>query len=197
VRRPAFAAASAIVALGAVAVAVIFFATQPGPESPAAAPPPEPPRPDSAAAAAALVPDPVQPVPAAPLPEPGGPPRGNTSPTAGRSEVRVLAQPILAVSAALGPMVTPCIPEDLRGHGRGRRGGPRAGADGGPAALIVELAAGEGDLRVVEADVASFGKLSSQHLDCARRALRGQRLRTPTGLRFEPGQRVRMRYVLP
>ena len=198
--RPFLVVVGAIALLFAGAIAVVWVVTDgsPSPEEPTRAQPPEVPAPApdpgvAAAPVAAGAQEPLRPIPLPPAPAaPAG--------SAAAREVRTLPRPLPAVAQALSRLAAPCFDEDTQA-----RFGPRSHTSIGPAsearaaglaALLVELEAVDGGLRVIDAPVATRGNASDGLLACAQEALRGRVVAVPSGVPFEPRQRVRMRFPL-
>jgi hypothetical protein len=195
-RGLAIGAFTGILALGAIATAVILWATpeagvevagsaQPAPDAaPAGAP-----RIQAGDSASPLPPEMYLRVPSSAFlpPEQGA-----------WEQIRPLTKPIAPLVRALASPVAPCFDEETQA-----RFGPRphnslsdaTGRDRGTGTLMLQMEAVEGGLRIVDAPVASLGTSSDGLVACAQQVLRGRTVQLPQ-LQYQPGDRVTMTYKL-
>lgn len=195
-------ALAAILLLGAIAIAVLYVATEPGPA--ARPPPPAPAIADLPPVPATTLAQPV--LPAVPLQEPGPPvvyaPLPPKPPEGSWEAVTPVARPAALgpVGAAIGrslnevqPRLAACF-EAAGSHGNvSAVVEPNPAEDRGVTVLVLHVETLAGRARIVDAPVETYGAATEGVVACAQQVLRG---RVVTAPQAQPGSRYKILYTL-
>jgi hypothetical protein len=191
--RIALIGATLILALGAAALAVVQFTSQPARLDEVAGGSPV----DAQGPALGLDGSTGPLAPLVPLPAVTPSPFATPEQQAWE-QVRPLTKPSAPLVRAVAPLLARCFDEDVQvRHGLEPHSSiaDARGTGPGSAILMLQMEAADGGLRVVDAPVAKLGNAGDGLVACAQQSLRGRVLPLSQS-QYRPGDRVAMAYPL-